>query len=70
MIKVIEFIVHKENEDLSVFLLRHKNTDKWSFINMTKGHICQCIFDSIEDAMKDIEDRKKKGLLIDYEIVE
>ena len=37
---------------------------------MTKGHICRCIFDSIEDAMKDIEDRKKKGLLIDYEIVE
>ena len=37
---------------------------------MTKGHICQCIFDSIEDAMKDIEDRKKNGLLIDYEIIE
>ncbi len=62
--------MHKENEDLSVFLLRHKNTDKWSFVNMTKGHICSCVFDSIESAIKDIEDRKKKGLLIDYEIVE
>ena len=69
MIKVIKFIVHKETEDLDVLLLRHKGTDKWSFVNMTKGHICQCIFDSIEDAMKDIEDRKAKGLLIDYEIV-
>lgn len=36
---------------------------------MSKGHICSCIFDSVESAIKDIEDRKKKGLLIDYEII-
>lgn len=70
MIKVIKFIVHKETEDLDVLLLRHKDTDKYSFVNLTKGHICKCVFDSIDEAMKDIEDRKVKGLLIDYEIVE
>ena len=69
MIKVIKFIVHKETEDLDVLLLRHKGTDKYSFVNLTKGHICKCVFDSIDEAMKDIEDRKVKGLLIDYEIV-
>ena len=36
---------------------------------MSKGHICYCVFYSIEDAIKDIEDRKKKGLLVDYEII-
>lgn len=36
---------------------------------MSKGHICSCVFDSIESAIKDIEDRKKNGLLVDYEIV-
>lgn len=69
MIKVIKFIVHKETEDLDVLLLRHKGTDKYSFVNLTKGHICKCVFDSVDEAMKDIEDRKVKGLLIDYEIV-
>ena len=70
MIKVIKFIVHKETEDLDVLLLRHKGTDKYSFVNLTKRHICKCVFDSVDEAMKDIEDRKAKGLLIDYEIVE
>ena len=69
MIKVIKFIVHKETEDLDVLLLRHKGTDKYSFVNLTKGHICKCVFDSVDEAMKDIEDRKANGLLIDYEIV-
>ena len=58
MIKVIKFIVHKETEDLDVLLLRHKGTDKYSFVNLTKGHICKCVFDSVDEAMKDIEDRK------------
>ena len=69
MIKVIKFIVHKETEDLDALLLLHKGTDKYSFVNLTKGHICKCVFDSVDEAMKDIEDRKAKGLLIDYEIV-
>ena len=69
MIKVIKFIVHKETEDLDVLLLRHKGTDKYSFVNLTKGHICKCVFDSVDEAMKDIEDRKAKGLLVDYEII-
>lgn len=67
---MIKFIVHKETEDLDVLLLRHKGTDKYSFVNLTKGHICKCVFDSVDEAMKDIEDRKAKGLLVDYEIVE
>lgn len=69
MILMLKFIVHKENEDLDVLLLRHKNTEKWSYVNLTKGHICSCIFDSIEDAIKDMDDRKEKGLLLSYEVV-
>ena len=66
---MIQFKVYKENEILDVLLLRHKGTDKYSFVNLTKGHICSCVFNSIDDALKDIEDRKQKGLLIDYKIV-
>lgn len=66
----MRFIVHKENEDLDVLLLRHKNTNKYSYVNLTKGHICPCIFDSIEEAIQDMENRKKKGLLVDYTLIE
>ena len=66
----MRFIVHKENEDLDVLLLRHKNTNKYSYVNLTKGHICTCIFDSIEEAIQDMENRKKQGLLVDYTLSE
>ena len=67
---MIQFKVYKENEIIDVLLLRHKGTDKYSFVNLTRGHICSCVFNSVDDALKDIEDRKQKGLLIDYEIIE
>ena len=63
-------LVEKENEIIHVLLLKHKNTDKYSYVNLSKGHICKCVFDSIEDALEDIEERKKKKLLVNYQIVE
>ena len=66
---MIQFKVYKENETLDVLLLRHKGTDKYIFVNLTIGHICSCVFNSVDDALKDIEDRKQKGLLIDYKII-
>lgn len=67
---MLKIIVEKESETIEVLLLKHKNTNKYSYVNLTKGHICKCIFDSVEDALKDIEDRKNKRLLVDYKIVE
>ena len=66
----LKFIVHKETGDLDVLLLKHKGTDTYSYVNLTKGHICSCVFNSIEEAIKDIDERKEKGLLIGYEIIE
>ena len=68
--KLLKIIVEKENETLEVLLLKHKNNNSYSYINITKGHICQCVFSSIEEALGDIEERKQKKLLIDYHIVE
>ena len=49
-----------------VLLLKVKNTNKYRYVNLTKGHICVCEFDSIELAEQDIEDRLTKGLLLSY----
>ena len=66
---MFRFVVYKENETLDVLLLKYKDSDTYSFINLTKGHICSCVFNTVEDAIKDIEQRKKDGLLLDYKII-
>lgn len=65
----MKIIVHKNGIDLDVLLLKHKGTEQYSFVNLTRGHICPCVFSSIEDAMKDLEERKAAGKLESYEIV-
>ena len=59
--------MHKSSGDVEVLLLPHKGTNKYSFVNLTKGHICPCVFNSVEDAIQDMEDRKIMGLLDSYE---
>ena len=63
----MRFLVHKRNGDVDVLLLPHKGTNKYSFVNLTKGHICSCEFDTIEEAVQDMESRKNLGLLDCYE---
>ena len=59
--------MHKSSGDVEVLLLPHKGTNKYSFVNLTKGHICPCVFNSVEGAIQDMEDRKIMGLLDSYE---
>ena len=63
----MRFLVHKSSGDADVLLLPHKGTNKYSFVNLTKGHICSCVFDSVAEAIEDMEARKKAGLLDSYE---
>ena len=63
---MLKFLVSKPNETIEVLLLPYKNTNKYSFVNITKGHICSCVFNSIDEAIEDMEERKKKGLIDRY----
>ena len=49
------YILYKNKKVNIVSILPHKNIDKYSYINMTKGHICPCQFNSIEDALNDLK---------------
>ena len=67
----MKFVVVKQNSDVAeVLLLPHKGTSSYSFVNLTKGHICSCIFNSAEDAIVDMKYRKAKGLIKDYYRIE
>ena len=63
----MKYLVQKSNKDLcEVYILPHKETGKYSFVNITKGHICPCVFDAYEEALQDLENRKKDNLIKGY----
>ena len=48
----MRFYIFKRNETLDVLLLPHKGTNMYSFVNLSKGHICPCLFPSIDAASR------------------
>ena len=42
-----------------------KTDQKYHFVNMTKNHICSYGFDTIDDAIYDMEKLKSNGEIID-----
>lgn len=65
----MKFLVYRKDGIFEVLLLKHKSSNTYSFINITKGHICPCIFDSKEEAIDDLENYKKSGRIIKYELI-
>lgn len=65
----MHFYIFKRNETLDVLLLPHKGTNMYSFVNLSKGHICPCLFPSIDAAIADLDDRQKRGLILGYDII-
>lgn len=51
-------------------LFQHKTDKTWSFINLTKKHICSCKFETYEKAIEDLEGEIKKGKVLYYEYVD
>ena len=41
--------------ELDVLLLKNKSDGTYSFVNLTKGHICTCRFNSESDAIEDLK---------------
>lgn len=38
----------------------------YSFVNLTKGHICTCKFHTVEEAVKDMQTKKENDEVVDY----
>ena len=63
----LRFIVKKPNgEESVVVIFKNKSDGTYSFVNLTKEHICSCKFKTIEEAIQDMNDRLKKGLIESY----
>ena len=53
-----------------ILLLKHKTFQGYSFVNLTKGHICPCVFKTEEEALNDLEKYKQSGKIISYETLD
>ena len=60
--------VIRPKDVIYVSVLRNKNDGTYSFINLTKGHICPCRFQSEEEALRDLEEQKQKGKVVSYKM--
>ena len=53
-----------------ILLLKHKTFQGYSFVNLTKGHICPCVFKTEEEALNDLEKYKQSCKIINYETMD
>ena len=47
-----QYLVERPNGNVAVAILRNKSDNTYSYVNLTKGHICSCRFVSEEEAFK------------------
>ena len=62
--------VVRPKDTVIVTILRNKSDNTYLFVNLTKEHICSCRFNSIGDALHDMDERIKKGTVISYKCVD
>lgn len=62
------YCVIKPTGNIIVAIIPSRQDGKFHFVNLTKGHICECGFDSVEDAIKDMESLKGKKLITYFKI--
>lgn len=60
------WLVERKEDDVVVTILKNKADDTYSFVNLSKEHICPCRFKSIEDAISDMDRQIKEGKIIRY----
>lgn len=55
------WLVNRPKDEVVVAVMKNKVDNTYSFINLTKEHICPCKFESIDDALKDMDERVENG---------
>lgn len=65
---MIKIYVNRPKGDVEVAIMFDRNTEKYCFVNLTKGHVCKCSFNSYEEAIQDLENEISLGNVNFYTI--
>lgn len=60
------YLIVREKDNVEVAILPHKDGSGYSYVNLTKGHICPCVFETVADAIRDC--RKRLEVICMYKI--
>lgn len=61
-----KWLVERKDDDVVVTIFRNKSDNTFSFINLTKEHICPCRFKNIEEAIEDMNKQIEEGKIIRF----
>ena len=50
--------IYRKTDTVEALILPHKDGSGYSFVNLTKGHICPCKFATMQDARADMDNRE------------
>ena len=60
------YMVQRKSKNVIVSIMRNKSDNTYSFVNLTKSHICPCRFNPVEDAVKDMDEKILNGEISGY----
>ena len=60
------YLVLREKGNVVVSIMFSEFSGSYHFVNLTKGHICSCEFETVWDAIDDMKNKKDNGEIIDF----
>ena len=60
------YLVIRDRGNVIVSIMFNRFNGSYHFVNLTKGHICSCEFETIYDAIDDMQSKKNNGEIIDF----
>ena len=66
-LKITEYKKETPNEKKVILLMPTKDGTKWQYVNLTKGYICPCQFDTREAALNDFVKYAPKFHKVEFE---
>ena len=66
----IEIYKNKTTKNTVIcMLIPSKDNSYYSFVNISKGHICKCKFKTYEDGIEDLNNQVRLGKVLSYEFL-
>ena len=67
-LKITEYKKENPNEKRTILLMPTKDGTKWQYVNLTKGYICPCQFDTREEALIDFIKYSNKFCKVEFDL--
>lgn len=61
------YCVKKKNKKDAIVSIMYDRADgKYHFVNLSRNHICSCAFNTVDEAIADMESQKENGIIKEW----